>query len=88
MSRSLRGALVLVAAAGTLAFGGCRGGVAAAPSPGAVSPGSSGAVSPAGLATQGATAGGGSAGTSADPLGSVEASLDAIEKILDQDGTG
>jgi hypothetical protein len=87
MSRSLRGAVVLMAAAGTLALGGCRGAVAAAPSPGAVSPGSSGAVSPGGL-TQGATAGGGSAGTSADPLGSVEASLDAIEKQVDQDGTG
>ncbi|MDT7575843.1 MAG: hypothetical protein QOH17_2176, partial [Pseudonocardiales bacterium] len=68
MSRPLRVAVLLVAAAGTLALGGCRGGVAAAPSPGAVSPGSS-----AGLTPQGATVGG---GTSDDPLGSVEASLD------------
>jgi hypothetical protein len=74
MSRSLRGAVLLMAAAGTLALGGCRGGVAAAPSFGAVSPGSSAAT--------------GSAGASADQLGSVEASLDAIEKQVDQDGTG
>lgn len=87
MSRSLRAVVMLMAAAGTLALGGCRGGVAAAPSPGAVSPGSSGDVSPGVVATQGTTADGDSAG-SADPLGSVEASLDAIEKQVDQDGTG
>ena len=64
MSRPLRLAVLLVAAAGTLALGGCRGAVAAAPA--------------------------GSAGVSAsaDPLGSVESSISAIEKQVDQDGTG
>ncbi|MBA3905171.1 MAG: hypothetical protein H0X35_00555 [Pseudonocardiales bacterium] len=71
MSRPIRVAVVLVAAAGTLALGGCRGGVAAAPARGAVSPGSS--------------AGGGAA---ADPLGSIESSISAIERQVDQDGTG
>jgi hypothetical protein len=54
--------VLLVAAAGTLALGGCRGGVAAAPA--------------------------GGAGVSADPLGSIESSISAIEKQVDQDGTG
>jgi hypothetical protein len=62
VSRPLRVAVLLVAAAGTLALGGCRGGVAAAPA--------------------------GGAGVSADPLGSIESSISAIEKQVDQDGTG
>jgi hypothetical protein len=73
VSRPLRVAVLLVAAAGTLALGGCGGGVAAAP---AASPGSS-----AGLDAPGA-------GSSADPLGSIESSISAIEKQVDQDGTG
>jgi hypothetical protein len=83
MTGPIRVAVLLVTAAGTLALGGCRGGVAAAPAPGAGSTGSS-----AGLATQGAAAGGSGAGASTDPLGSIESSIAAIEKQVDQDGTG
>ena len=72
MSRPLRVAVLLVAAAGTLALGGCRG--AAAASPAATAP-----VSSAGLDAPGAES---------DPLGSVESSISAIEKQVDQDGTG
>ena len=63
MTRTTRLAVVVMAAA-TLALGGCRGGVTAAP-----------AVPAAG-------------GTSADPLGSVETSVDRIEKQIDHDGAG
>ncbi|MDT7576715.1 MAG: hypothetical protein QOH17_3048 [Pseudonocardiales bacterium] len=52
MGGSFRTALVLAAAVGTLALGGCRGRVAA------------------------------------DPLGSIESSISAVEKQVDQDGTG
>ena len=64
MSRSIRVAVLLVAAAGTFTLGGCRGGVTAAPAPADASPGSS------------------------DQLGSIESSITAIEKQVDQDGTG
>jgi hypothetical protein len=69
VSRPLRVTVLLVAAAGTLALGGCRGGVAAAPAPSA-------------------TAGENGAATSTDPLGSIESSIAAVEKQVDQDGTG
>ncbi|MDT7554659.1 MAG: hypothetical protein QOI16_3195 [Pseudonocardiales bacterium] len=62
MSRPLRVTVLIVAAAGTLALGGCRGVVAAAPA--------------------------GGAGASADQLGSIESSISAVEKQVDQDGTG
>lgn len=76
MSRPLRLAVLLVAAVGTLALGGCRGGVAAAPTPGVVSAGGV----PGGAAD--------AAGAPADPLGSIESSIAAVEKQVDQDGTG
>lgn len=72
MSRPLRLAVLLVAAVGTLALGGCRGGVAAAPTPSVVSGGTAADA----------------AGASADPLGSIESSIAAVEKQVDQDGTG
>jgi hypothetical protein len=74
VGRTVRAALLIAAAAGTLALGGCRGGVAAAPAP-AVDAGGASAAD-----TRGTQA--------SDPLGSVEATLDQIEKQVDQDGTG
>jgi hypothetical protein len=82
MSRQLRVAVLLITAAGTIALGGCRGGLAAAPAPTA-SPGAS-----AGLDAQGRTADGSGVSASSDPLGSVESSIAAIERQVDQDGTG
>jgi hypothetical protein len=78
MSRRLRAGALLVAAVGMLALGGCRGGAVAAPGPAA----------PVVSAGSAAGASAGSAGAAADPLGSVEATLDQIEKQVDQDGTG
>jgi hypothetical protein len=75
VTTTVRAALLIAAAAGTLALGGCRAGVAAAPAPAVESGGASAAD------TRGAQ-------SSADPLGSVEATLDQIEKQVDQDGTG
>jgi hypothetical protein len=75
MSR-LRAGVLLLAAVGTLALGGCRGGVAAAPAATGGAAGSSAASDARGTPT------------SADPLSDVETTLDQIEKQLDQDGTG
>ncbi len=74
VTRPVRAAILLVAAVGTLALGGCRGGAAAAPSGG-------GAASPGAVDARGVP-------TSPDPISDVEATLDQIEKQVDQDGTG
>ena len=74
MSRALRVPALLAVAVAALALGGCRGGAAAAPPPVTVE-------APPPVTVE-------APAPAADPLGSVESSLDAIERQVDRDGTG